>query len=510
MFAMFSHLFNLGRAGFVLARSALVSEDMLAAMPAGPRTLLKSVRIGAANRPAGNLVATITALGPSHIKLGQFLATRPDIIGAEIATRLSELQDRLAPFAQSDALAEIERGLGAPVAELFEEIGEPVAAASIAQVHKARVKDGGGALRDVAVKVLRPNIERRFAKDMDRFRFAAAMIEAWSKSARRLRPKAAVETLARSIEIEMDLRLEAAAILEIADNTAEDEGFTVPVVDWARTSRRVLTLEWVDGIPISDIAALKHAGHDLPALAATLIQSFLRQAMRDGFFHADMHPGNLFVNQAGEIVAVDFGIMGRLEPKDRRFLAEILHGFITRNYKRVADVHFDAGYVPAAQSEELFAQALCAIGEPIMNKHAGDISMARLLAQLFQVTEQFDMQTQPQLLLLQKTMVVVEGVGRTLDPDLNMWTVAEPVVKDWMTQRLGPEGRIQDAARGAAALGRLVAGLPETVNKFERVVTALEKLPEADHAANRNNKRQMAALWIGAGALCLIALAMLF
>jgi len=513
MFRRFSHIFTLGRAGITLARSSLLTPEMLAEMPVLARWLVGVARLGSAKTETIGPSATLQKLGPSHIKLGQFLATRPDVIGTDLADKLSELQDRLPPFAQGEALKEIERNLGKPAAELFDEIETPIAAASIAQVHKAKIKQDDGSFRDVAVKVLRPGIERQLTNDIDGFRSAASLIEFFSKPARRLRPLDAVETLAQSIKIELDLRLEAAALSEMAQNTIDDPGFRVPEVDWTRTSRRVLTLDWVDGIPISDHAALVKAGHDLPALAAIVIQSFLRHAMRDGFFHADMHPGNLFIDKDGNLVAVDLGIMGRLEPKDRLFLAEILHGFITRNYKRVADVHFEAGYVPPSQSPELFAQALRAIGEPIMSKNASDISMARLLAQLFQVTEQFDMVTQPQLLLLQKTMVVVEGVGRSLDPDLNMWTIAEPVVKDWMSSRLGPEGRLQDAADGALALGRLFSSLPEAITRFERVSSALETLPN-DLRSNSNegfrrNKAQTWALWVVAGALCLIALAML-
>jgi ubiquinone biosynthesis protein len=306
----------------------------------------------------------------------------------------------------------------------------------------------------------------------------------------------------------------------MAENTAKDPGFRVPAVDWQRTSRRVLTLQWVGSTPLNDIAALKAAGHDLRRLGATVIQSFLRHAMRDGFFHADMHQGNLFVDPDGTLVAVDFGIMGRLSPKDRRFLAEILYGFIKRDYTRVAQVHFDAGYVPRSHSVETFAQALRAIGEPLMDKDAEEISMARLLGQLFHVTEQFDMQTQPQLLLLQKTMVVVEGVARTLDPKLNMWTTAEPVVEEWMQSKLGPEGRIQEAAEGAALLGRLVGGLPELLEGAERVAQVMaagggirldrETSEAIAESQVRQGRTGRIALWIGALALVVIALAQVF
>ncbi len=274
----------------------------------------------------------------------------------------------------------------------------------------------------MAVKILRPGIERRFKSDLDAFFYAARKAESLSLEAQRLRPVEAVATLARSVAMEMDFRLEAAALSEMAENTREDADFRVPTVDWDRTAREVLTLEWIDGTPLNDRAALEAKGFDLPALGRKVIQSFLRHALRDGFFHADMHPGNLFVDDDGRLVAVDFGIMGRLGPKERRFLAEILFGFITRDYQRTAQIHFDAGYVPRQHSVESFAQAIRAIGEPIHNRTAEDISMAKLLMLLFEVTGLFDMRTRPELLLLQKTMVVVEGVGRTLDPKLDMWS----------------------------------------------------------------------------------------
>jgi ubiquinone biosynthesis protein len=348
------------------------------------------------------------------------------------------------------------------------------------------------------------------------------MIERLHRPSRRLRPVAVVETLARSVEIEMDLRMEAAAISEMADNIKDDAGFRVPKVDWTRSARRVLTLDWIDGTPIADHDALRKAGHDLPALGVRLMQSFLKHAMRDGFFHADMHPGNLFVNADGDIVAVDFGIMGRLGLKERLFLAEILHGFITRNYRRVAEVHFEAGYVPRKHSVELFAQALRAIGEPLMDRTASEISMAQLLGQLLRYTEVFDMQTRPELLLLQKTMVVVEGVGRSLDPNLNMWTASEPVVRDWMESHFGAEGRLEAAAEGAASVGRFVGDIPKLLNQAERAADAFAGMAEEGlrldsdtverlaEAQNRKSRLSRIGIWIGALSLAAIALALLF
>jgi ubiquinone biosynthesis protein len=521
-----ANMARLTRAGAVLAWSGarVIPED--ANLPA-PLALFGRVtaplrKNGAEDGNETKLSAALTSLGPSYIKLGQFLATRDDIIGRELAADLSTLQDRLPPFSQGDARHAVEEALGKPIDALFAEFGPPVAAASIAQVHKAKVRAADGTLKSVAVKVLRPGIEQRFQRDLDSYFFAARMVERFHPRSRRLRPVAVVDTLAKSVAIEMDLRMEAAAISEMAENTRGDEGFRVPVVDWTRSARRVLTLEWIDGIGIADHRALREAGHDVKALGARLMQTFLRHAMRDGFFHADMHPGNLFIDAEGRIVAVDFGIMGRLGMKERRFLAEILHGFLNRNYRRVAEVHFEAGYVPRKHAVAQFAQALRAIGEPIMDRPASEISMAQLLGQLFQYTEVFDMQTRPELLLLQKTMVVVEGVGRSLDPELNMWVVSEPVVKEWMEKELGAGARLEAAAEGAVSVGRFMSDIPKLLGQAERTADAfsamfdegvrldehtVERLAEAQ---SRQNRTTRIGIWIGAIALAVIALTLLF
>jgi ubiquinone biosynthesis protein len=317
-----------------------------------------------------------------------------------------------------------------------------------------------------------------------------------------------VETLRRSVAIEMDLRFEAAALSEMAENTRNDPDFRVPAVDWDRTARDVLTLEWIDATPLSDRAALEAAGLDFKRLARAVIQTFLRHALRDGFFHADMHPGNLFVDDAGELVAVDFGIMGRLGVKERRFLAEILLGFITRNYRRTAEVHFEAGYVPPHHSVASFAQAIRAIGEPIHNRVAEEISMAKLFMLLFEVTGMFDMRTRPELLLLQKTMVVVEGVARSFDPKLDMWTVAEPVVREWIERNLGPTGRLEDAAEGAMEVGRFLGDAPKLLARGALLVEQLDEItrdglvlaPDTVMAIGRAEARRTrwttAALWV--------------
>jgi ubiquinone biosynthesis protein len=483
MAALMLALFRMASAGVVVARAGGLAFVDTAPLPAGPRFLLRLARglerRGSDSERPERLTMALNRLGPSYVKFGQFLATRPDIVGPDASTALGRLRDEIPPFPEEDARATIEKALHRPVADLFLSFSPPVAAASIAQVHKAEIAGADGAPRPVAVKVLRPGIRGRFRRDLATFYEAARLVERLDPAARRLRPVAVIDTLARTVAIEMDLRLEAAALSEMAETTSSDQGFRVPKVEWELTARDVLTLEWIDGIKLSDLAALGAAGHDLPALARRLIQSFLRHALRDGFFHADMHQGNLFVDAAGDIVAVDFGIMGRLGRAERRFLAEILYGFIRRDYRRVAEVHFEAGYVPGGRhSIDDFAQAIRAIGEPIHGQRASDISMARLLTLLFEVTELFDMATRPELLLVQKTMVVVEGVSRTLDPNFDMWAAAEPVVADWMERYLGPVGQIEVAAEGVSAFGRLVSELPRLADRAGRLSAEFDRMGE--------------------------------
>jgi len=495
-----SHLTRLARAGFVFAREGVFALVDTRPLPLPAKTAIALARLierPTAKDGSSRLAAALTKLGPTYVKLGQFLATRPDVVGRAIARDLESLQDKMAPFPQSEAEAVVAAAFGKPVADVYASFGPAVAAASIAQVHRAEVAQQG-VNKPMAVKILRPNIERRFKSDLDAFFYAARKAESLSIEAQRLRPVEAVATLARSVTMEMDFRLEAAALSEMAENTRVDLDFRVPTVDWDRTAREVLTLEWIDGTPLNDRAALEARGLDLPALGHTVLQSFLRHALRDGFFHADMHPGNLFVDDDGRLVAVDFGIMGRLGPKERRFLAEILFGFITRDYQRTAQVHFDAGYVPRHHSVDSFAQAIRAIGEPIHNRTAEDISMAKLLMLLFEITGLFDMRMRPELLLLQKTMVVVEGVARTLDPKLDMWSVSEPVVREWIERNLGPVGKLEDVAEGAGEIGRFVAQVPALLSRAATLIDQLDDItrdglvlsPETVEAIGRAEQRR--------------------
>ncbi|MCZ2203483.1 2-polyprenylphenol 6-hydroxylase [Bartonella sp. A05] len=472
--AQISTYFQLVRAGWILAREGVLSalpNDNLQGFPAACHRVAKALarRKTKKKHRSENLTHAINKLGPSYVKLCQFLATRPDIVGHDIAADLEQLQDRVQTFPCTAAIDQIENSLGRSINDLFIDFHPPIAAASVAQVHPAEYYDKTGRKKKCAVKVIRPNIRARFAKDLKSFYLIANLQERYVPASQRLRPVCVVDTLAHTIRIEMDLRLEAAAFSEMAENTKHDANFRVPAINWERTGRNVLTMEWIDGIKLSDIPALKKAGFDLKALAVTLMQSFLRHALRDGFFHADMHPGNLFVDPQGCIVAVDLGITGRLSKKEKHFLAEIIYGFITRDYHRVARIHFEAGYVPPHHSIEDFAQAIRAIGEPIHGQPAQSISMAKLLTLLFEITELFDMQTRPELLLLQKTMVVVEGVARTLDPDFNMWQTSEPVVKEWIGKNLGPVGLLKDFSEGAEALISLARKTPQLIHSFQKI-----------------------------------------
>lgn len=509
MISAITHTLRLARAGYVFAREGVFGFADPSTMPPQAQFAVRMARLierrGAAT--SGRLSRALTRLGPTYVKLGQFLATRPDVVGITMARDLENLQDRLPPFPQAQAEAVVVTAFDRPVSEVFASFGESVAAASIAQVHRAEVEKDG-VRKTVAVKVLRPNVSGRFRHDLSDFMFAARKIEAISVEARRLRPIEIVDTLSRSVAMEMDLRLEAAALSEMAENTRDDHDFRVPSVDWDRTSHHVLTMEWIDGIALNDRARLEAAQIDLPDLGRKVIQNFLRHALRDGFFHADMHPGNLFVDDTGRLVAVDFGIMGRLGLKERRFLAEILLGFITRDYRRVAEVHFEAGYVPAHHSVENFAQAIRAIGEPIHNRAADEISMAKLLSLLLEVTGLFDMRTRPELIMLQKTMVVVEGVARGFDPKLDIWSTADPVVREWIARNLGPLGQIEGVVHGAGDLGKVLAGLPAiaarsvaVLNQFDQMtrdglVLSAETVAAIGKAEAKRNRWQTAALWV--------------
>ena len=458
-----THLWRLLKWGRTLARhGALTGIEQDPLTPPQVRRLTRIARLGARIPPTPDYAAALVAIGPAAIKLGQALSTRPDLVGERAAENLSQLQDDLPPAPFAAIKQTIESSFGAPLETLFSEFDEvPIGAASIAQVHRAVTAEG----RDVAVKVLRPGIEEEFAKAIETYEWAAAHAERMGGELERLRPRLVVAQFRQWTARELDLQREGASASELRENMVAEPGYHVPEIDWRRTARRVLTLEWLDGIKLNDHQALIEAGHDCEALAAILVRAFLRQAVVDGFFHADLHHGNLFALSDGRIAAIDFGIMGRIDRRARIWLAEILYGLITGNYRRVAEIHFEAQYVPPHHSVEEFATALRAAGEPIRGLPVKDISVGRMLESLFSITRDFDMPTQPHLLLLQKTMVMNEGVATALDPDINMWETAEPFLREWMRSELGPEAYYADRI---IDIVRAVKKLPELIHRIDQ------------------------------------------
>ena len=415
---------------------------------------------------------SLESMGTTFIKLGQFLATRPDIIGDELSKKLENLQDKLPPFSLIQAKEIIKNDLGDETYNSIIDISEPVAAASIAQVHKAKINDDG-TIKDVAIKILRPEIKRIFNEEIDAMMLFAFLVESFVKKTKRLKLVEVVFLLKEITNLEMDLRFEAAAANEYAENTKNDVGFRVPQIYWNFTSENVMTLDWVDGISIRETEKLKERNFNTEKIAEDIIQNFLRHAVRDGFFHADMHQGNIFIDNNGHIVPIDFGIMGRLDKMSKRFLAEILFGFIQRDYRKVAEVHLIAGLVPKEVPIDDLAQALRSIGEPIFGQAVKDISGGKLLKQLFNVTEKFNMQTQPQLLMLQKTMVVVEGVARKLNPNTNIWTTSKPVLESWLKETKDPITTINETIQNTSEVIKRLPEFPEIMDKANQALTFL-------------------------------------
>jgi ubiquinone biosynthesis protein len=490
---VFGHIWRLLRVAVTLARYDVLLPAEYYERYSTPlqaaHTLLRVITKRRRGRSVGERLAkALERLGPAYVKVGQFLATRPDMIGVTVAQELGRLKDRLPPFSYTAALDTINAELGG-TEEIFAGISEAVGAASIAQVHQAIVPRQGV----VAIKVLRPNIEKRMAREMAALHFLAWWIEKLSPRSRRLEPVQFIETVSAATERETDLRLEAGAAAEFREVAEKDGYLTVPEIDWSRSSKRVMTLDWIEGVPLTNTRALEQAGADRSELAIAITRGFLAAALDYGFFHADMHEGNLIYGKDGKLWIVDFGIMGRIGHKERRYLAEILYGFLRRDYRRVAEVHQEAGYVPEKFTVEEFAQALRAIGEPIFGKRAESISMSRLLLQLFDVTHMFGMHLRPELVLLQKTMVQVEGVARALDPQHDMWDASRPIVERWVKRELGAEAvakrGIDEAAMGFQALRRL----PQTLTAVE---AAARKVSQE---APRQERQwyEMPVFWIG-------------
>lgn len=502
MFSALADYARLLRAGWTLSRrDALIPREFAHLAPAPVKLFGALTRLGAnrKGRPGERLAHAFEKLGPAYVKLGQFMATRPDIIGFEMAGDLGRLQDKMPAFSEDAARKEIETAFSKPVEALFDDFSAPIAAASIAQAHQAKLKDG----RKVAVKILRPRIEQKAGEEFRAFSRAARNLEAVSKTVRRMEPVKFVETLKAAAAIELDLRMEAGAASELAEDLAGEAGVRVPEVIWPLTARRILTVEWIDGTPMGDLAALDARGIDRKALAKLVIHVFLKQALQTGFFHADMHQGNLIVDDKGRLALVDFGIMGRLDENTRNVFAEIIYGFITRNYQRTAEVHFRAGYVPPGHSIDAFAQALRAVGEPLQGRNAAQVDMSRVLQQLFDVTALFDMHLRPELVLLQRTMVTVEGVARLLDPEIDMWAAATPVVKDYVNRAIGPMAqaeKLKSATQKALEIAPKLPSYVEAMGKAAEIYTERSLAPAPEQKASPR-----LALWVAAASALLLA-----
>ena len=497
---MIKRLFVLFKLGRKLAKSdALTIATKFKEPPLLIKILFKIIGFSFLNNNQVNQIKneeqklsnSLQSMGTTFIKLGQFLATRPDIIGEELSKQLETLQDKLPPFSLSEAKEMIKKDLGNETYNSIINLSEPVAAASIAQVHKAQIDDNG-TIKDVAIKILRPNIKKIFNEEIDALMLLAFLVESFIKKTKRLKLVEVVFLLKEITNLEMDLRFEAAAANEYADNTKNDAGFKVPKIYWNFTSENVMTLDWIDGISIRETEELLKRNIDTKKIASDIIQHFLRHAIRDGFFHADMHQGNIFIDNSGQIVPVDFGIMGRLDKLSQRFLAEILFGFIQRDYKKVAEVHLSAGLVPKEVPINDLAQALRSIGEPIFGQSVKDISGGKLLKQLFDVTEKFNMQTQTQLLMLQKTMVVVEGVARKLNPETNIWETSKPVLEKWLSETKDPINTINETLKDSVDVIKRLPNLPEVMDKANQALTFLAsgQIPQNSNSFNELNVKK--------------------
>ncbi len=518
MFTYISDFFRLLRAASTLTRrDALIPLEYEHILPAPLRLIGRILRIGAHRtedgrtlRPGERLAKAFEGLGPFYVKTGQFMATRPDIIGFDMATDLGRLQDRMPPFPRAIAVSEIEKTFGESLDKLFTQFSDPIAAASIAQAHKATLLNG----EQVAVKILRPGIEQRASKDFRALGRAAKVAEKLSRRARRMEPVKFISTLQESARLELDLRLEAGAASQIQDNLSDDAAIRIPNVVWPLSAKRVLTIEWIEGTPIADLNALDKRDIDRPALAAKVMQSFLTQALHQGYFHADMHQGNMIIDEQGRLGLIDFGIMGRLDDKARHTFANIIFGFINRDYQHTAQVHFDAGYVDAHYSVEAFAQALRAVGEPLYGQNANQVDMSRVLQQLFDVTEMFDMHLRPELVLLQRTMVTVEGVARLLDPTINMWETATPVIRSYITDQVGPKQQIKRIRTAAIKAMEIAPNLPDYVQELataanrisdDRLGLSQQSTDDLARALSREGRATRSALWFAGFAALVLA-----
>ena len=493
-----THIWRLGKWARILARHGALRGIQNDPNTPGPvKRLIGIFSIGTMKSREPDYAGAFREIGPAAIKLGQTLATRPDLVGEDAARNLLKLQDDLPPVDFELIRQSIESSFEQPLENLYAEFDPaPVGAASIAQVHRAVTTEG----RQVAVKVLRPGVRERFAKDIATYEWAAAHLESFGGEAARLRPRLVIANFKRWTNRELDLRREAASASELAEHMVGTEGYEIPGIDWERTNGRVMTVDWIDGVKISDTDAIRAAGHDVNELASRLVLAFLKQAIAAGFFHADMHQGNLFVKPDGTIAAIDFGIMGRIDRQARMWLAEILYGLTTGNYRRVAEIHFEAQYVPSYHNVDEFATALRAVGEPMRGKPVSELSVGQMLDGLFAITRDFDMQTQPHLLLLQKTMVMVEGIATQLNPGINMWDTSAPYVRSWIRDELGPEAAIADRIRtDTETLLRIPDLVRRIEDRFPLKGGAPEPppLPDIELMWERRERKERGRGWLG-------------
>lgn len=453
-------------------------------------------------QPAGvRLRLALESLGPIFIKFGQVLSTRPDVIPPDLCLELSKLQDKVPPFPSGQAIAIIERELQKPISELYKDFQEtPIASASVAQVHVAHLQDG----RKVAVKVLRPNLVKTIESDLSLMRTGAALVHWLLPDGKRLRPKEVVAEFDKYLHDELDLQIEASNCSQLRRNFDTPERrklIGVPEVIWERTATNVFTMEWVDGIQISRRQELIDHGVDMPDLARRGVEIFFTQVFEDGFFHADMHPGNILISvkpeSLGRYLALDFGIMGSLSEFDKNYLAQNFLAFFRRDYRRVARLHIECGWVPPNTREEQLEAAIRGVCEPFFDRPLSEISLGLVLMRLFQTSRRFNVQIQPQLVLLQKTLLNIEGMGRELDPNLDLWDTAKPFLERWMMRRMGPQGLLEKLRNESVYFAQMLPELPRlTHDALKHHVQIKGIIQQLDEIKKTQRKGQRWMFWL--------------
>lgn len=454
---------------------------------------------------AERLRHALEALGPIFVKFGQVLSTRRDLIPADIAEELARLQDRVPPFPGADVERILAAAYGKPLTQVFARFEmKPIASASVAQVHIGALPDG----TEVAVKVLRPGIASVIAKDVALLDAGAVLLEWLWLDGKRLKPREVVAEFARHLEDELDLMREAANANQLRRNFHKSPLLAVPEIHWDYCSTEVMVMERMHGIPVSAVAEMRAQGMDIPKLARVGVEIFFTQVFRDGFFHADMHPGNILVAPDGQYVALDFGIMGTLTEVDKHYLARNFIAFFRRDYRRVAEVHVESGWAPPGTRVEEFETAIRAVCEPIFDKPLKEISFGKVLLRLFQTSRRFNIEIQPQLVLLQKTLLNVEGLGRDLDPDLDLWRTAKPFLERWMSEQIGWRGLVRRVGDELPFWSELLPQLPRLAQSYlsrEHEITLRKQLEMLVQVQQRNSRLLATAIALLAALLIVIA-----